>query len=66
MSQCGSVEHQGDNRTGEGEGDDEQVKNHFIKVPAEVKKLVLLSLFTMLKTANKTLVWWSNSFYARL
>ncbi|ERK07347.1 TerD family protein [Serratia fonticola] len=39
-SPCGSVEHQGDNRTGEGDGDDEQVKVELSKVPAEVKKLV--------------------------
>ncbi|RCK50685.1 chemical-damaging agent resistance protein C [Thalassospira profundimaris] len=36
----GSVEHTGDNRTGAGEGDDEQVKVDLGKVPAEVKKLV--------------------------
>ena len=35
----GSVEHTGDNRTGEGEGDDEQVKIDLSKVPADVKKL---------------------------
>ncbi|WP_434671016.1 TerD family protein (plasmid) [Klebsiella sp. B345] len=36
----GAVQHQGDNRTGEGEGDDEQVKIELSKVGAEVKKLV--------------------------
>lgn len=35
----GAVEHQGDNRSGEGEGDDEQVKIDLSKVPPEVKKL---------------------------
>ncbi|MCL6361406.1 TerD family protein [Pectobacterium polaris] len=40
LSPCASVEHQGDNRTGEGDGDDEQVKIHLAKVPVEVKKLV--------------------------
>ncbi|WP_280547519.1 TerD family protein [Halomonas sp. 11-S5] len=35
----GSVEHQGDNKTGEGEGDDEQVKIDLSKIPADVKKL---------------------------
>ncbi|AUH00685.1 TerD family protein [Pectobacteriaceae bacterium C52] len=39
-SACGSVTHMGDNRTGEGEGDDEQVKIDLAKVPADVKKLV--------------------------
>ena len=36
----GSVEHLGDNRTGEGEGDDEQVQIDLSAVPANVKKLV--------------------------
>lgn len=36
----GSVEHMGDNRTGEGDGDDEQVKVDLTKVPADVKKLI--------------------------
>lgn len=35
----GAVEHQGDNKTGEGEGDDEQVKIDLSNVPADVKKL---------------------------
>lgn len=39
-SPCGSVIHQGDNRTGEGAGDDETVALHFDKIPAEVQKLV--------------------------
>ena len=33
----GSVEHTGDNRTGEGEGDDEQIKIDLSRVPAEVQ-----------------------------
>jgi tellurium resistance protein TerD len=36
----GSVEHTGDNLTGEGEGDDEQVKVSLATVPAEVTKIV--------------------------
>lgn len=36
----GSVVHQGDNRTGEGEGDDEQVKISLANVPADVQKAV--------------------------
>ena len=36
----GSVEHTGDNITGEGEGDDEQVKVSLATVPAEVAKIV--------------------------
>jgi len=36
----GAVEHQGDNRTGEGAGDDESVKVDLAQLPADVKKLV--------------------------
>ena len=36
----GSVEHTGDNLTGEGEGDDEQIKVDLSTVPAEVDKIV--------------------------
>lgn len=36
----GAVEHQGDNRTGEGEGDDEQVKVALDRVPADAKRIV--------------------------
>ena len=39
-SSDGSVEHTGDNRTGEGEGDDEQVKIALSQVPADAKRLV--------------------------
>lgn len=37
----GSVEHTGDNRTGEGEGDDEAVKINLAKVPADVQKIAI-------------------------
>ncbi|MEU0844345.1 TerD family protein [Streptomyces sp. NPDC005962] len=36
----GSVEHTGDNITGEGEGDDEQIKVNLAGVPADVSKIV--------------------------
>jgi tellurium resistance protein TerD len=36
----GSVEHTGDNLTGEGEGDDEAVKVNLVAVPPEVDKVV--------------------------
>ncbi|GAA3396056.1 TerD family protein [Streptomyces roseoviridis] len=36
----GSVEHTGDNLTGEGEGDDEQVKVNLAAVPQDVAKIV--------------------------
>lgn len=36
----GAVEHQGDNRTGAGEGDDEVIRIDLSKVPAEIQKIV--------------------------
>ncbi|MBF0613312.1 MAG: TerD family protein, partial [Magnetococcales bacterium] len=40
-STCGNVEHLGDNRTGEGEGDDEQVRIKLIALAADVAKVVV-------------------------
>jgi tellurium resistance protein TerD len=37
----GSVEHTGDNLTGEGEGDDEAIKVNLVGVPGEVDKIVV-------------------------
>ena len=39
-SSDGSVQHTGDNLTGEGEGDDEQIKVNLAAVPAEVTRIV--------------------------
>ncbi len=38
--ESGAVEHTGDNRTGEGDGDDEQIMVNLSKVPADVDKIV--------------------------
>ncbi len=40
-SSCGSIEHTGDNRTGQGEGDDEQVKVNLAQIPSDVDKLAI-------------------------
>jgi tellurium resistance protein TerD len=40
-SACGSVEHTGDNRTGEGDGDDESIKVELSRVPANVQRLAV-------------------------
>ncbi|MBP6395780.1 MAG: TerD family protein, partial [Giesbergeria sp.] len=40
-SSDGSVVHSGDNRTGEGEGDDESVTVELDKVPADVEKIAV-------------------------
>ena len=43
-SSDGSVEHTGDNRTGEGDGDDEFIKVDLSKVPADVSKVVFCAV----------------------
>ena len=40
VSPCGSVTHNGDNRTGDGGGDDETISVDLSKVPQEVAKIV--------------------------
>ena len=47
----GSVTHLGDNRTGAGEGDDEQIKIDLSKVPASVEKI---SFIHVMDEANGT------------
>lgn len=43
-SSDGSVEHTGDNRTGEGDGDDEVIKVDLTKVPTDVSKVVFCAV----------------------
>ena len=38
----GAVEHQGDNLTGDGDGDDEQIKITLSKLPADVEKVAIV------------------------
>lgn len=40
-SQEGSVEHAGDNRTGQGDGDDESIKINLTRLPQEITKVVV-------------------------
>jgi tellurium resistance protein TerD len=40
-SACGSVEHNGDNRTGEGDGDDETILVSFDKIPTDIKSIFI-------------------------
>lgn len=40
-SQCGSVKHAGDNRTGAGDGDDEQIMIDLPKIPSDVRKIAV-------------------------
>lgn len=40
-STCGSVEHTGDNRTGDGDGDDEVINIALDKIPSEIAKVIV-------------------------
>lgn len=50
----GSVTHNGDNRTGDGEGDDETVTVDLSKVPADIEKVVLAVTIYDGQTRNQT------------
>ena len=39
IHKSGAVEHMGDNRTGEGEGDDEQIKVNLQQIPSNIQKV---------------------------
>ena len=41
-SSCGSVTHTGDNMTGDGDGDDEQILVDLLKIPADIDKLIFV------------------------
>lgn len=58
----GEVQHQGDNRTGEGDGDDEQVKIDLTKVAADVKKLVFAVTIHEADSRKQNFGMVSNSF----
>ncbi|MFL0805995.1 MAG: TerD family protein [Oceanobacter sp.] len=62
VSACGSVTHMGDNLTGEGDGDDEQVKIALPKIPEEVKKLVFAVTIHEAEARNQNFGMVSNSF----
>ena len=58
----GAVEHQGDNRTGEGDGDDESVKIDLTKVSADIKKLVFAVTIYDAEVRKQNFGMVSNSF----
>lgn len=62
VSPDGSVVHQGDNLTGEGDGDDEQVKVDLSAVPAEVTKLVFAVTIHDAEERGQTFGQVSNAF----
>jgi tellurium resistance protein TerD len=40
-SKCGSIEHTGDNRTGDGDGDDEALIINLEKIPSQIKRIAI-------------------------
>ena len=58
----GSVTHSGDNLTGEGDGDDEQVKISIQKVPDSIKKIAFTVTIHDAESRNQNFGMVSNSF----
>lgn len=58
----GAVEHTGDNRTGEGEGDDEQIKINFKKVPPYVHRIAITVTIHDAETRSQNFGQVSNAF----
>lgn len=58
----GSVEHLGDNLTGDGDGDDEQIKIDLSKVPAHVQKIAITVTIHMAQERNQNFGLVSNAF----
>lgn len=61
-SECGSIIHQGDNLTGEGEGDDEKINVDLTKVPANIEKLVVVVNIYQAESRNQNFGMVENSF----
>ncbi|MDQ7017019.1 MAG: TerD family protein [Gammaproteobacteria bacterium] len=61
-SQCGSVNHMGDNRSGEGDGDDESVKVDLTAVPAEISKIAVTVTIHDFEARNQNFGQVANAF----
>lgn len=61
-SACGSLEHMGDNRSGAGEGDDEQVNVTLTTLPATIKKMVFAVTIHEAEARKQTFGQVSNAF----
>ncbi|WP_066061265.1 TerD family protein [Neobacillus soli] len=62
IHQSGAVEHTGDNRTGEGDGDDEQIKIDFSKVPSQIHRIAISVTIHDAEARNQNFGQVSNSF----
>lgn len=60
--QSGAVSHTGDNLTGEGEGDDEQIKVDLSKVPSDVESIAFAITIYDAETRKQTFGQVSNAF----
>ncbi|MBS2967433.1 TerD family protein [Metabacillus sp. KIGAM252] len=58
----GAVEHTGDNRTGEGDGDDEQVKVNLTSVPESIQKIAFTITIHDAETRSQNFGQVSNSY----
>jgi len=58
----GAVEHTGDNRTGEGDGDDEQIKIDFSKVPTHISRIAITVTIHDAEARNQNFGQVSNAF----
>lgn len=58
----GSVQHMGDNLTGDGDGDDEQITIDLSKVPAQVQKIAITVTIHMARERNQNFGLVSNAF----
>ncbi|MCK5880286.1 MAG: TerD family protein [Sinobacterium sp.] len=61
-SECGSIVHLGDNKTGDGEGDDEAITVDLAKVPAEISKFIVAVTIHDAETRNQNFGQVSNAF----
>lgn len=61
-SRCGSVMHSGDNLTGDGDGDDEQIVVELSKIPAKYEKIVFLVNIYDCKNRNQHFGMIQNAF----
>jgi tellurium resistance protein TerD len=59
---AGAVEHTGDNRTGEGDGDDEQIKIDFSKVPSQIHRIAITVTIHDAEARNQNFGQVSNAF----
>lgn len=62
IHQSGAVEHTGDNRTGEGDGDDEQIKIDFSKVPSQIHRIAISVTIHDAEARNQNFGQVSNAF----